>query len=301
VSLAASEKTWYRSHDVIPLTYGFMSPLYYPADLVSVNQQSPPALRHMQLWLYFTFLYLTHRGDHSSPGEHGAPFFIIERRLIMQKSQIIAGSHPVTVPGILSVALRTGRKGTFATGALLTPLGQFNIKDTILDQYSEGDYEGNFTISQIVQESFVWKDRVITNMVAKLADISIQTIDEKNIGTEASPVVDPADQTIVTDKPVTIDNSAQSQTASVEVKPDTDAFSQNLDLPSNTGEPDNNPDSIGNDLENLFENDLVLAIAHGENLKLDPSVDRELFRCQRDYLKKNGYSFVAKEQAWVKA
>jgi len=33
-------------------------PLYYPADLVSVNQQSHPALRHMRLWSYFTFLFL---------------------------------------------------------------------------------------------------------------------------------------------------------------------------------------------------------------------------------------------------
>jgi len=217
------------------------------------------------------------------------------------QTQIITGSHPVTLPGILTLTLRTGRNGSFATGSLLTPLGQFNVKDTMLDQYAEGIYEGNFTLSNIVQESFVWKDRVITNMVAKLTDISIQTADEKEIGSETSPVVDPADQSVVSEQSVSTESSAQYQQASNEAKVDSDANSQNLDLPSTTGNSSAAADALGDDLGTLFDNELCLAIANGENVKLDPSVDRQVFRSQRDYLKKAGYTFNSHEQAWIKA
>ena len=54
-------------------------------------------------------------------------------------------------------------------------------------------------------------------------------------------------------------------------------------------------------LVKLFGAELGTKVWKREGIKLDPTVDRGLFREQRDHLKVLGYRFDAKAQAWAVA
>jgi hypothetical protein len=54
-------------------------------------------------------------------------------------------------------------------------------------------------------------------------------------------------------------------------------------------------------LVKLFGAELGAKVWKREGIKLDPTVDRSLFREQRDHLKELGYRFDAKAQAWAVA
>lgn len=55
----------------------------------------------------------------------------------------------IQIPGTLVIKTLTGRYGDFNTAKLSTSIGEFSIKDAILDQYTAGRYEGSFLIKQI--------------------------------------------------------------------------------------------------------------------------------------------------------
>ncbi len=55
----------------------------------------------------------------------------------------------IQIPGTLVIKTITGRYGDFNTAKLSTSIGEFVIKDAILDQYTAGRYEGSFLIQQI--------------------------------------------------------------------------------------------------------------------------------------------------------
>jgi hypothetical protein len=52
-------------------------------------------------------------------------------------------------------------------------------------------------------------------------------------------------------------------------------------------------------LVKLFGAELGAKVWKREGIKLDPTVDRGVFREQRDHLKELGYRFDAKAQAWA--
>ena len=54
------------------------------------------------------------------------------------------------------------------------------------------------------------------------------------------------------------------------------------------------------ELLNLFGVDLADLVWDSKEVKLDPTVDRAVFRNQRDRLKELGYLFDAKSQGWLK-
>lgn len=55
----------------------------------------------------------------------------------------------IQIPGTLVIKTITGRYGDFNTAKLSTSIGEFVIKDAVLDQYTAGRYEGSFLIQQI--------------------------------------------------------------------------------------------------------------------------------------------------------
>ena len=175
--------------------------------------------------------------------------------------------HTTTNPiftGSLAIREIHGRNGPFKVGTLHTPIGEFAIKDPILDQYDEGKYQGEFQIESIYQGHYITGGRSVTEIRAKLADMSIDDIDaEVPAPIEVEP--DPID----TDKPEPAKES----------KPE--------------AERENSSDS---DDDSLFS----LLIPLGESIKLDPSVDRKVLRAQTVRLKEIGYEFDAKSQTWKK-
>ena len=177
-----------------------------------------------------------------------------------------------TCEGSLNIRVIHGRNGAFSVGRLSTPIGEFTVKDTVLDQYEEGSYAGNFSIERVYPTSYVSGNRRIMEVRASLAGFSLDEVDEECVidEPEADPVETASVQPVVLTKP-----------------PRTEPE------PPLTETDDEDPD------RQLFGAEIHAQVAGLDGpVKLDPTVDRDLFRKQRDRLKELGYRFDFKEQSW---
>jgi len=180
----------------------------------------------------------------------------------------------ITISGTLLVKTVHGRRGDFAVGTLLTEIGEFKVKDTILDQFSEGEYRGHFAIGRIYQGSYAWKGATISELRANITDIELEEANEKPVqSTENPSSADPIEEpSPVADVPEDSSTSAVIDTQKA--------------MPSSSG-------------TTTETDDIESAIALSLPVKLDPTVDRALFRTQRDRLKTAGYRFDASTQTWL--
>ncbi|CAC9507502.1 hypothetical protein [uncultured Gammaproteobacteria bacterium] len=171
-----------------------------------------------------------------------------------------------TFKGTLLVRKIFGKYGEFAIGSIQTPIGEFSVKQSELDEYEEGTYEGRFVISRIQTVSGGFgSNKLILESRATLDTIHIDEIDEAPVEviTEADPITEDID--IDFDK---VEASANSKSNSKE------------------------------DLQNLFNEQEIATIEQGEQVTLDPTSDRGIFRQQQNYLKSNNWKFNMQEQAW---
>ncbi len=184
----------------------------------------------------------------------------------------------ITLRGTLLVKTIHGRRGDFAVGTLLTEIGEFKVKDTLLDQFSEGEYRGHFAVSRIYQGSYAWKGATISELRANITDIELEEMTEAPVASAESPsVADPIEETSPTvSRPVEADHVVTSSETTV---PEV-ASAEPLPVDAET-----------DDIDSL--------IALSQPIKLDPTVDRALFRQQRDQLKAAGYRFDASAQTWL--
>ena len=54
----------------------------------------------------------------------------------------------IKLQGKLKTKVIHGRNGDFTVGAIVTDIGEFAVKDPLLDQFTEGEYEGEFVIAK---------------------------------------------------------------------------------------------------------------------------------------------------------
>ena len=181
---------------------------------------------------------------------------------------------PVAVPGTLVVKWIAGRNGDFAVGDLHTSIGEFRVKDALLDQFDEGEYHGRFWISQIYSKSYEYRGRITIETRANIADLQI---DYENDAPEEAPVTgepDPIDEAPPAPPPVPMrQEPVVAETAE-------------------HGTTINDAD------ERLFGGELCDMLVEGSDVKLDPTVDRLRFRQQKDRLQALGYAFDVKSQTW---
>ncbi|MDH5181136.1 MAG: DUF3275 family protein [Gammaproteobacteria bacterium] len=176
----------------------------------------------------------------------------------------------MNIDGVLSIKTIHGRNGPFNVGRLITDLGEFAVKDTLLEQYDEGRYEGNFAITQIFPSSYFAGGRFVVEVRATLKSLNLIGIDElKPDDKAANTEPDPADE--------------QSQTV-VEASDSSVQTIQSSEIAAET-------DDI-----TLFGSLWPL----GDQVKLDPTVDRKRFRDQRNRLRTLDYIFDALDQVWNK-
>ncbi len=181
----------------------------------------------------------------------------------------------ITLPGTLFVKTIHGRRGDFAVGNLITEIGEFKVKDTLLDQFSEGEYRGRFALARIFQGAYSWKGATISELRASISDIELFEATEKPVvAPEAPTVSDPLED------PVQAPEAPPAPSHSAEAAPAVPAPVLSA--------PDREAGS-----------DVARALAAGLPVKLDPTVDRVLFRTQRDQLKAAGYRFDAATQSWL--
>lgn len=191
----------------------------------------------------------------------------------------------ISVRGRLVVQRKTGRKGDFNVGDLSTEIGQFEVKDQLIEEYEPGTYTGLFLISWIEPDSYSWKGRVFVKVRATVEEVIIDDVDETppQAADSQPPEPDPADPPPApAAAPGTTQVSTRTQPRSAKAKSNP--------APSIDGE-------VPGDAE-LFGTELFELLQKREPIKLDPTVDRVLFRAQRDRLKKCDYDFNAKAQTW---
>ncbi|WP_454696764.1 DUF3275 family protein [Achromobacter aegrifaciens] len=203
----------------------------------------------------------------------------------------------IKIPGTLEVKTIRGGNGDFNVGELQTAIGEFKIKDKILEQFQSGSYPGEFLISKIYPHSYTWYGKITIEIRATLAEVMLDSDepDDSELPAQASEP-DPADEER-TSTPV-------SPPPEPEALPPTVIASSPASAVTDTSAPDEEPiASSGSfdegELQEVFGAELTALIAARQPVKLDPSVDRSLFRSQRDWLSQRlSYSFRAASQTW---
>lgn len=174
----------------------------------------------------------------------------------------------IVVFGRLTIREIFGRNGPFKVGRLITQLGEFSVKDALLDQYEPGTYDGNFGIARIYPSYYAASGRIIVEVRALLENMMLSGIDDQLPPEEtAFTEPDPADSEVVS-PPLEKANPPPLATESKSISSD--------------------PDS------KLFGSLMPL----GDSIKLDPVVDRKILRAQCDRLKTLGYKFQPATQVW---
>ena len=194
----------------------------------------------------------------------------------------------VTVNGTLTIKIINGRNGDFAVGDLTTSIGQFAVKDAVLEQFAAGTYTGQFVIEEIYPWSYSTRGRSVIEVRARLADLLIDEEGDAN-ETERDAEPDPADE-----RPF-------GMTSEAAPAPAQDLLQSPDPVPAPTSaEGANHSDGeVPPGLIDLFGEELAGAIADRGAVKLDSTADRLRFRAQRDRLKAElDYGFVPDDQTW---
>jgi hypothetical protein len=178
-----------------------------------------------------------------------------------------------------------GANGPFCVGDLLTDIGEFRVKDPILDQFEEGSYAGRYLIQRIFPWSYASNGRLVLEVRARLADLHVHSGTERALP-EAPVEPDPADEASAHTDSLGAANR-ESQTSRAPER------GQEGGTPPTTG-PDESSDLA------LFGDELHARVAARQAVKLDPTIDdRRRFRAQRNRLKAGlQYGFVPEEQVW---
>lgn len=196
---------------------------------------------------------------------------------------------PVAIDGTLIVKWISGRNGSFAVGDLHTAIGEFRVKDALLEQFDEGEYTGRFWVSQIYSKSYEYRGRITIETRANLADLQIDT--------EADA---PKDTGFVEPDPV--DESPRLPMRALDQAPAAPSTSEPeqpaVQQTKATSEPDVSGDADEQADLALFGQELLDQMRDGGPVKLDASIDRIVFRQQRERLKDLGFTFNVHQQTW---
>lgn len=203
--------------------------------------------------------------------------------------------------GHLTLRTIRGRNGPFNVGRLVTPIGEFAVKDAELEQYPEGKYDGDFAIRYIYPKAYPTAGGMRFEIRANLDGMTLSGLDKLSrdeARSFAAQEVDPLDEELGV--PPAATPAAEPKPASEPARPtpvqaskdplvDTTPFG--VDAPSTAAVASGDPDS---DDAALFG----LLWPLGESVKLDSTIDRRTLRAQISQLGKLGYALDFKSQEW---
>lgn len=210
------------------------------------------------------------------------------------------------IDGTLLVKKISSRNGPFCIGELHTDIGEFKVKDSIIDQFKEGRYAGKFWISQIYPHSYFAFGKVIIEIRAKLADVQIddeaalqkdsetaQEIDPAREETAVKPMAKPDPVAPLKPAPVKAISLPQSKVSTEPPVAKPERASSTSQAPTEVATTDD-----AADLE-LFGEELFELVKNKQTVKLDSTIDDRLkFRGQITRLRDFGYGFKSKTQSW---
>lgn len=195
----------------------------------------------------------------------------------------------INIPGQLAIRTISGRNGEFNVGRLSTSIGEFVIKDALLDQYDEGKYRGDFLITEIRPSYYSTAGRLVVEIRAKLESMSLDDVD--NLTPEDAARLspnepDPMDEESSSNlsKPVQRNNPPALPATNKQVSKEDAPFGMT-------------PTGATNDLEadaELFGTIWPLSYT----VRLDTTVDRQQLRQQCSRLSELGYLHNFKLQVW---
>ena len=197
--------------------------------------------------------------------------------------------------GILAIRSIKGARGDFNVGRLVTEIGEFAVKDPLIEEYEEGRYEGEFGISGIFPSTYFTNGRTVVEIRARLGSIALKGIeqltDEDTLPVVEHDPIEEAPKPVVAEAPLEIaDLEPAVQGAAAEAIPPADGPIPVMSIEE----------------EIVFRNEQEYRRLFGtlwplqSKVKLDPTVDRQNFRAQRDALKDLGFKFQPLGQLWVK-
>jgi len=210
----------------------------------------------------------------------------------------------ITLSGQLAIRSVIGRNGAFNVAKLATSIGEFSIKDAVLDQYEEGKYQGDFVISQIKPSYYTTRSGTL--IVEVRAYLESMTLDERDsLSTEEAAAVtpsvqDPAEEEVVKPKPPAV---KPVQTTAADVLDDDLPFGMTTEELAQQGIAAKAKSSADKPKETAESTDAELfglLWPLGESVKLDATVDRLTQRKQIERLKTLGFVLDFKQQLWLK-
>lgn len=195
----------------------------------------------------------------------------------------------ITVEGSLLVRKIKSRNGPFCVADLVTDVGEFKIKDALLDQFDEGTYEGTFVVSEFFLAQYSAFGRAVTELRARLADLRIDGCADLPAQARRDPVEpDPVDEEIVPAKRRT---ERLQPIAAPSAAP----------LPEPRSKGRQRALNAADSYLALFGEEIFSKIRDRSPLKLDPTIgDRERYRKQCQSLREDhGYEWKALSQSWL--
>jgi hypothetical protein len=188
----------------------------------------------------------------------------------------------IQLPGQLAIRTISGRNGDFNVGRLSTSIGEFVIKDAMLDQYKEGKYQGDFVITEISPSYYTHAGRLVVEIRARLDTMNLDDKDDltnEEVEQIESKVQDPLDE-------------ERQQPAKLKAQPTVTDDETPFGMEEKATEAaTENPD------EALFG----ILWPLGDSVRLDVTVDRQVLRSQTKRLEQLGYELDFKTQCWNKA
>lgn len=192
----------------------------------------------------------------------------------------------ITLPGHLAIRTITGRNGDFNVGRLSTTIGEFVIKDALLDQYTEGKYRGDFAITAISPSYYTNGGRLVVEIRAKLDSMTLD--DVAHLSTEEAERLSATETDPIDEELPTLSPTKSSRSPTSKAVPDDEApFGMEKSVPQASN-------ADGKTDEELFG--IIWPL--GSAVRLDTTVDRQLLRQQCTRLGELGYALDYKQQTW---
>jgi hypothetical protein len=193
----------------------------------------------------------------------------------------------ITVPGQLAIRTISGRNGDFNVGRLSTSIGEFVIKDALLDQYNEGKYRGDFAITEIRPSYYTNGGRLVVEIRAKLDSMTLDAVD--NLTTEEADRLSNT-ETDPIDEEATVAASPQrpAKTRSPQATTDEETPFGMVKANAPVSTTSEEADAL------LFGTIWPLT----SPVRLDTTVDRQQLRLQCARLGELGYVHDFKQQIW---
>lgn len=210
----------------------------------------------------------------------------------------------IRVRGTIIITRRSSRNGGFNVGELSTEIGSFEVKDQLIEEYEPGKYAGEFLIAWIGPDSFIWQGKVFVKIRATLEAVFIDQ-DEGEAPAPATPPEPDPIETAATAIAKAKASAGDEPTPTPSTTP-TPAPTLTRNAAGTAGADDPVPalpkppaTSAQSEDGQLFGGELLDLVLARKVIKLDPTVDRQVFRHQRDRLKELGFVFNATGQTWA--